>query len=149
MFHLILTPSKRGPPGFWTCDLSHPKPVITHSTPRLWRCPASISVPYIGLPVMNVVGLRTIFLHVIQWVLVVFKMLDLPLISKNTITIRWCLLMLQNCPLKSETNVFALNVTEKLVFSTIISLCRKTKRTRVFLLACTLQNFVLFQLLIF
>ncbi len=44
--HLKLTPLKMGvPPGIWTRDLPHPKPVITHSTPRLWRCRASVSVP--------------------------------------------------------------------------------------------------------
>ena len=44
--HLKLTPSKMGvpptpPPGIWT----HPKSMITHSTPGLWH-PASVSVPY-------------------------------------------------------------------------------------------------------
>ncbi len=44
--HLILTPSKMGvPPGIWTRDISHPKLLITHSTPLLWRCQASVSIP--------------------------------------------------------------------------------------------------------
>ena len=39
--HLKPTPSKMGvPPGIWTPDLPHPKPMITHSMPRLWCCMA-------------------------------------------------------------------------------------------------------------
>ena len=29
----------------WTCDLSHPKSLITVSKPHLWQCLASVSVP--------------------------------------------------------------------------------------------------------
>ncbi len=42
-------------------DPPHTKPVITHSTPRLRRCPASISIPIYRPTSDDVVGLGTIF----------------------------------------------------------------------------------------
>ena len=35
-----------GSPGIWTRDLPHLKPVITHSTPHLWRCRPAFPYPY-------------------------------------------------------------------------------------------------------
>ncbi len=68
--HLKLTPLKMGgSPGIWTRDLLHPKPVITHSTPRLWRCLASVSVLIEAYGWWHSQILNN-FLHVIQWALV-------------------------------------------------------------------------------
>ena len=89
---------KGGSLGIWTWDLPQPKPMITHSTPRLWRCQGQRFCTHIDLlhrwrsramitcstprlwrchgsvsvPILIYRWWRSraFFIHVIQWVLV-------------------------------------------------------------------------------